>query len=91
VFTRTGKIFTLLFHYTPFRIVCSYKLIQRKIWNHTREENVVYGRNADVAAIIGICNVPLSLCFVFGGQYTQPSSSVSGEAATEKSVFVGYG
>jgi hypothetical protein len=93
VFARTGKDFTLMFHYIPFRIVCSYMLIQRKITNltnHTREENVVYGRNADVAAIIGICNVPLSLCFVFGGLFTQPSS-VSGEAATEKSIFVQYG
>jgi hypothetical protein len=66
-------------------------LIQGKITNHTREEIVVYGRNADVAAIIDICNVPLSLCFVFGGQFTQPSSDESGEAATEKCVFVGYG
>jgi hypothetical protein len=88
---RTRKVFTLLFHYIPFRIVCSYMLIQEKITNHTGEGNGVYGGNMDAAAIIRVCNVPLSLCFVFGSQFPEPSSDVSGEAATEKCVFAGYG
>jgi hypothetical protein len=61
VYARTGKVFTLMFHYIPFSIVCNYILIQGKITNHTGEGNGVYGGNMDVAAIIVICNVPLSL------------------------------
>jgi hypothetical protein len=54
-----------------------------------RGENGVYGSNVDMEAIIVICNVPPSLCFVPGSQFAQSSSDVSGEAATEKCVFVG--
>jgi hypothetical protein len=44
----TGKVFALLFHYIPFRIICSYTLMQGKITKHAWEENGVYGGDIEI-------------------------------------------
>jgi hypothetical protein len=68
----TAYLRPLLFSYIPFRIICGYLSIQGKITQNAWEEVGVYGGNTEVATIICIYNVSVSICFVLEGQFTQP-------------------